>query len=119
MMDQTDPKILKINCLNYDSQCEYVKNKLLPYDPIDITHTIFFKKLDVILEKLPYCLKEFDDCINNNIECFFNFWHDFEDDTYFYDVRGYIRINYVILTNNAYIASIPCKNSQTIRLNIY
>ena len=34
--------ILKINCLDYNEQCLYMANKLLSYNPIDITQTVFF-----------------------------------------------------------------------------
>lgn len=117
-MDEICTEILKIGCLNYYRQCEYVKNKLLSNDPIDITHTIFFKKLHVILEKLPERLKELDASKGKIDDAFFKFWCDFEDKTYFYDVRRYIQLKYVKLTNNAYLVSIPTKNSQTLRLNI-
>ena len=34
--------ILKINCLDYNEKCLYMANKLLSYNPIDITQTVFF-----------------------------------------------------------------------------
>ena len=43
-MDEINDNILKINCLDYNEHCLYIANKLLSYNPIDITHTVFFKK---------------------------------------------------------------------------
>ena len=67
-MDEIIDNILKINCLDYNEQCLYMANKLLSYNPIDITQTVFFLKLYVILKKSPQILKEFN---------------DFKDNTYF------------------------------------
>ena len=50
--------ILQIRCLNQNNLKEYLENKLLSIDPCDITHTVFFKKLYVILQNLPCYLKE-------------------------------------------------------------
>ena len=35
--------ILELRTLNYNKQCEYVKNKLLSNKSHDIIHTVFFK----------------------------------------------------------------------------
>ena len=43
-MDEIIENILRINCLSYNKQCEYVKYNLLSLDPLDITHTVFFMK---------------------------------------------------------------------------
>ena len=48
-MDDISDYIIQITCLNQDSLYEFLKNKLLSIDPRDITHTVFFKKLYVIL----------------------------------------------------------------------
>ena len=50
--------VLQIRCLNHNNLKEYFENKLLSIDPCDITHTVFFKKLYVILQNLPCYLKE-------------------------------------------------------------
>ena len=99
--------ILKIQCLDYKEQCIYVANKLLSYNLIDITHTIFFKELYVLLKRLPEFLKEFDDKIGTNVDIIFNLWSNFEDKTYFYENKGYIRLKYVRLTKDSYMIKIP------------
>ena len=78
----------------------------------------FFKKLYVILLNLPCYLKELNLKINKSAESFIEFWSDFNDNRYFYDTRGFMRIKYVKLSNNGYLVSIPVKNGQTIRINI-
>ena len=117
-MDEINDNILKINCLDYNEQCLCIANKLLSYNPIDITLTIFFKKLYVILKRLPEISKKFDDKIGEKVEIFFNFWPDFEDNTYFYDNRGYIRLKYVKLTKDDYILRIPTKFESTVILHV-
>ena len=52
-MDKITKYIVQINCLNYYNQCKYVKKKLLSVDFRDINRIKFFKKLQVILQKLP------------------------------------------------------------------
>ena len=117
-MDEINDNILKINCLDYNEQCLCIANKLLSYNPIDITRTIFFKKLYVILKRLLEISKKFDDKIGEKVEIFSNFWPDFEDNTYFYDNRGYIRLKYVKLTKDDYILWIPTKFESTVILHI-
>ena len=117
-MDEIIDNILKMNCLDYNDQCIYLKKKLLSTDPIDITHTVFLKKLHVTLEKSPKILKEFDDKIGAKVEIFFNFSHDLKDKTYFYDIRGYIRLTYSKLTYNDYIIKVPTKCGSTVILHI-
>ena len=56
--------IIKINNLNYNKQCKYIKNKLLSLKSCDISRTIFFKKLQVILYRPPGYLVEFKDEID-------------------------------------------------------
>ena len=63
-MNKITEYIVQINSLNYNKQCKYVKNKLLSIDFCDITHIMFFKKVQVILKKLPIYLKEIDIEIN-------------------------------------------------------
>ena len=50
-MDSLRNIILELRKVNYNMPCEYVKNKLLPNKSHDITRTVFFKKLYVILCK--------------------------------------------------------------------
>ena len=42
-MEEINDNILKINCLGYNEQCLCIANKLLSYNPIDITHTHIVK----------------------------------------------------------------------------
>ena len=110
--------ILEIRCLNHNNLKEYLENKLLSIDPFDITYTVFFKKLYVLLQNLPEYLNELDLKINKNKDHFVNFWTDFLDNKYFYDTTGYIRINCLKLSNNGYLVSIPIKNGRKVILNI-
>ena len=110
--------ILGIRCLNHNNLKEYLENKLLSIDPFDITYTVFFKKLYVLLQNLPEYLNELDLKINENKDHFVNFWTDFLDNKYFYDTKGYIRINCLKLSNNGYLVSIPIKNGRKVILNI-
>ena len=110
--------ILEIRCLNHNNLKEYLENKLLSIYPFDITYTVFFKKLYVLLQNLPEYLNELDLKINENKDHFVNFWTDFLDNKYFYDTKGYIRINCLKLSNNGYLVSIPIKNGRKVILNI-
>ena len=56
--------------------------------------------------------------INESEERFVSFWSDFNDNDYFYDTRGYIRIKYTKLSIDKYLVSIPVKNGSTVVLNI-
>ena len=51
-MSQITEYIAQINTRNYNSQCKYVKKKLLSVNSCDISRVIFFKKLRVILYNL-------------------------------------------------------------------
>ena len=62
--------IVQINSLNYNSQCIYTKKKLLSHDTNDIRHIIFFKKLNVILHKIPNYLSQLENKIGDK-EFFF------------------------------------------------
>ena len=113
-------EILKINYLSHRDAGDYIKNKLLSCDPTDITHLAFYIKLQVIIERLPEYLEEGDIIysISGIDERFFKFWHDYEDQTYFYDIKGYIRLIVVRLTNTSYLVSIPTKFAHKITLVI-
>ena len=67
-MDDISDHIIQISRLNQNSLYKLLRNKLLPIDPRDITHTIFFKKLYVILLNLPWYLKELNLKINERIK---------------------------------------------------
>ena len=110
--------ILEIRCLNHNNLKEYLENKLLSIYPFDITYTVFFKKLYVLLQNLPEYLNKLDLKINKNKDHFVNFWTEFLDNKYFYDTTGYIRINCLKLSNNGYLVSIPIKNGRKVILNI-
>ena len=113
--------IINIRTLNHNKLKKYLENKLLSIDPLDIIHTIFFKKLYVLLLNLPDYLKELDLDINESKEDFVNFWTDFfgNDNTYFYEARGFVRINSIKLTNNNYLISIPLNTKEKVILNIH
>ena len=85
--------IIQIIGLKQDSLHEFLKNKLLSIDPHDITHTVFFQKLYVILLNLPCYLEELNLKIRESDERFIDFGSDFNDNRYFYDTRGFMRIN--------------------------
>ena len=113
-MDKTTKYIVQINCLNYNNQCKYVKKKLLSVDFRDINRIKFFKKLQVILQKLPVYLTEIDIKINEEGNHLFNFFYELDDRSYFKnskDTKGFIRVNYIKLSNNLYQISVAVKNT--------
>ena len=113
-MDKTTKYIVQINCLNYNNQCKYVKKKLLSVDFRDINRIKFFKKLQVILQKLPVYLTEIDIKINEEGNHLFNFFYELDDRSYFKnskDTEGFIRVNYIKLSNNIYQISVAVKNT--------
>ena len=113
-MNKITEYIVEINSLNYKKQCKYVKNKLLSIDFCDITHIMFFKKVQVVLKKLPIYLKETDITINQEGNHLFNFFHKLDDRSYFIDskdIRGFIRVNYITLSDNIYQITVLVKNS--------
>ena len=113
-MDKITKYIVQINCLNYYNQCKYVKKKLLSVDFRDINRIKFFKKLQVILQKLPVYLTEIDIKINEEGNHLFNFFYELDDRSYFKnskDIEGFIRVNYIKLSNNLYQISVAVKNT--------
>ena len=106
--------IVQINSLNCDKQCNYVKNKLLSIEICNITDIMFFKKVQVILEKLPIYLKEMDIEINQEGNHLFNFFHWKDDRSYFIDdkpIRGFIKVTYIKLSDNMYQIDVLVKKS--------
>ena len=104
-MSKITEYIVQINSLNYNKQCKYVKNKLLSIDFCDITHIMFLKKAQVILKKLPIYLKEIYIEINQEGNHLFNFFHELDDRSYFIDnedIKGFIKVNYIKLSDNTY-----------------
>ena len=57
-MDEIKKYIEKINSLNFSGQCRHVKNKLLSFKTNGLSYTLFFKKLYILLDNLPWYLKE-------------------------------------------------------------
>ena len=98
-MSQITDYIIQINSLNYNKQCKYIKNKLLSVDSCDISCIVFFKKLHVILHRLPGYLAEFNDEIDEKKHRWFN------------DNRSIMRLKTIKLTNNIYQISVPVKNT--------
>ena len=92
-MDDISDYIIQIIGLKQDSLHEFLKNKLLSIDPHDITRTVFFQKLYVILLNLTCYLEELNLKIRESDERFIDFGSDFNDNRYFYDTRGFMRIN--------------------------
>ena len=109
-MDKITQYVVEINCLNYNSQCKYIKNKLLSIDICDIEHIMFFKKLQVILHKLPVYLSETDININEEANNLFNVFFVLDDTSYFIDTTGFITVNYIKLSNNTYQISATVRN---------
>ena len=106
--------IVQINSLNCDKQCNYVKNKLLSIEICNITDIMFFKKIQVILEKLPIYLKEMDIEINQEGNHLFNFFHWLDDRSFFIDdkaIRGFIKVTYIKLSDNMYQIDVLVKKS--------
>ena len=113
-MNKITEHIVQTNSLNYNKQCKYVKNKLLSIDFCDITHIMFFKKVQVILKKLPIYLKEIDIEINQEGNHLFNFFHELDDRSYFTDskdIREFIRVNYIKLSDHIYQITVLVKHS--------
>ena len=52
-----------------------------------ITHIMFFKKLQVILQKLPIYLTEIGITVNQEGNHLFNFFHELDDRSYFIVVK--------------------------------
>ena len=50
--------IEKFNCLTYNNEYEYLKNKLLSLDLFEIQYIMFFKKLHVLFNNLPSHIKK-------------------------------------------------------------
>ena len=110
-MSQITEYIIQINSLNYNKQCRYVKNKLLSLDTSDISRTLFFKKLHVILHNLPYYSEELDIKIDEKGQRWFTFWDELHDDSYIHDNNGVIRLKCIKLTSNIYQIRVPVKNT--------
>ena len=113
-MNKITQHIIQINCLKYNRQCNYIKKKLLSVDFHDIDHIMFFKKFQIILQELPVYLKDINIKINESDNNLFNLFYDVDDRSYFKDskdVRGFIRVNYVKLSNNIYQISVAVKNT--------
>ena len=75
---------------------------------------MFFKKLQVILQKLSIYLTEIDITINQEGNHLFNFYHELDDRSYFIDskdIRRFIRVNYIKLSDNIYQITVLVKNS--------
>ena len=75
---------------------------------------MFFKKLQVILQKLSIYLTEIDITINQEGNHLFNFYHELDDRSYFIDskdIRRFIRVSYIKLSDNIYQITVLVKNS--------
>ena len=113
-MNKITQHIIQINCLQYNRQSNYIKKKLLSVDFHDIDHIMFFKKFQIILQELPVYLKDINIKINESDNNLFNFFYDLDDRSCFKDskdIRGFIRVNYIKLSNNIYQISVAVKNT--------
>ena len=73
---------------------------------------MFFKKLYILLDKLPWDLKETNIEIGVRKVLFINLWDRFEEENkYFYEDIGLIKIECIKLPNNTYLVAIPVKNT--------
>ena len=52
-MPTLEERIKEFNELEYRDQCRYIVNKLISLEYIGIMHTVFFKRLQIILRNLP------------------------------------------------------------------
>ena len=114
-MNKITQHIIQINCLKHNRQCNHIKKKLLSVDFHDRDHIMFFKKFQIILQELPVYLKDINIKINESDNNLFNFFYDLDDRSCFKDskgIRGFIRVNYIKLSNNIYQISVAVKNTQ-------
>ena len=78
---------------------------------------MFFKKVQVTLKKPPIYLKEIDIEISQEGNYLFNFFHGLDDRSYFKDsekIRGFIKVNYIKLSDNIYQIDVIVKNHQCL-----
>ena len=102
--------IENFNKLTYNSQCDYIRNRLLLLDLYEIQFIMFFKKLQVLFNDLPSHIKKISE---DNKKYIYNFDGILADDNgYFSITRGFIHITYKKLTSNVYSVNIPIKNSK-------
>ena len=113
-MNKITEYIVRTNSLSYDKQCKYLKNKLLSIDICNITDIIFFEKVQVILKKLLIYLKQIDIERNQEGNHLFNFFRGLDDRSYFKEsekIRGFIKVNYIKLSDNMYEIDVIVKKS--------
>ena len=66
------------------------------------------------MQELPVYLKDINIKINESDNNLFNFFYDLDDRSYFKDskdIRGFIRVNYIKLSNNIYQINVAVKNT--------
>ena len=110
-MNEIKKYIEKNNSLNFRGQCRYVKNKLLSFKTNYVLYTLFLKKLYILLDNLPWYLKETNIEIGMRKELLINFWRGLEVDKYSYDDMGYVQIECIKLPDSIYFIGIPVKNT--------
>ena len=72
---------------------------------------MFFKKLYILLDKLPWDLKKTNIEIRVRKVLFINWWDRFEEENkYFYEDIG-LKIECIKLPNSTYLVAIPVKNA--------
>ena len=66
------------------------------------------------MQELPVYLKDINIKINEGDNNLFNFFYNLDDRSYFKDskdIRGFIRVNYIKLSNNIYQINVAVKNT--------
>ena len=66
-MPTLEERIEEFNALSYCNQCRYIANKLITLDYMDITHTIFYKRLQIVLKDI---LRIYLKAYNNQIDTY-------------------------------------------------
>ena len=111
-METISKYVKKVNALNYNAQCKHVRSKLLSTKHKDIAHTLFFKKLYMLFDDLPRWLRETSLDTGVRKVLFINLWDRFdEQDKYFYEDIGLIKIECLKLPNSTYVIAISIKNT--------
>ena len=114
--EEINKHIKKIYSLSYNAQCKHVKTNLLSFKTKGVPYTMFFKKLYILLDKLPWDLKETNIEIGVGKVLFINLCDRFEEEKkYFYEDIGLIKIECIKLPNDTYLVAIPVK----IQINTY
>ena len=105
--------ITELNNLSYKDQCVYNKKKLISMEPDDITHRIFFIKLQIILTDLISTFNDFikDSSIGDEGGCNHCFNSNMFDDYFFHRIEAHIIIYCKRTSQDEYLVTIPIRNN--------